>query len=67
MLAAEAEAALDRAVATDRLRLWVSGGEALATYVLPPAIASLRERLPSLDVGFVVGDEARVLSALRVG
>ena len=43
------------------------GGEALATYVLPPAIANLRERLPSLDVGFVVGDEARVLSALRVG
>lgn len=67
VLAAEAEAALDRAVASDRLRLWVSGGEALATYVLPPAIANLRERLPSLDVGFVVGDEARVLSALRVG
>lgn len=67
VLAAEAETALDRAVAGDRLRLWVSGGEALATYVLPPAIAELRKRLPSLDVGFVVGDEARVLSALRSG
>ncbi len=67
VLDAEAEAALDRVVASDRLRLWVSGGEALATYVLPPAIARLRERLPSLDVGFVVGDEARVLSALRSG
>ncbi len=67
VLAAEAEHALDRAVAGSRLRLYVSGGEALATYVLPPAIARLQQRLPSLDVGFVVGDEARVLSALRLG
>ncbi len=67
LLSAEADAAVDRAVAGERLRLWVSAGEALATYTLPPAIARLRERLPSLDAGFVVGDVARVLSALRSG
>jgi DNA-binding transcriptional LysR family regulator len=66
-LAAEAEAAVDRAVAEDRLRLWVAAGEALATYVLPGALARLRARMPSLDAGFVVGDVARVLSALRSG
>ncbi len=66
-LAAEAEAAVDRAVAHERLRLWVAAGEALATYVLPDALARLRARMPSLDAGFVVGDVARVLSALRSG
>jgi DNA-binding transcriptional LysR family regulator len=67
LLAAEAEAAVDRAVAGERLRLSVAAGEALATYQLPGAIAALRRRLPSLDVSFVVGDTARVLSALRSG
>jgi DNA-binding transcriptional LysR family regulator len=67
LLAAEAEAAVDRAVAGERLRLSVAAGEALATYQLPGAIADLRRRLPSLDVSFVVGDTARVLSALRSG
>lgn len=66
-LAADAEAAVDRAVAGERLRLWVAAGEALATYVLPDALARLRERMPSLEAGFVVGDVARVLSALRAG
>jgi DNA-binding transcriptional LysR family regulator len=67
VLAADAEAAVDRAVAGERLRLSVAAGEALATYVLPAALARLRERMPSLDAGFVVGDVARVLSALRSG
>jgi DNA-binding transcriptional LysR family regulator len=66
-LAADAEAAVDRAVAGERLRLWVAAGEALATYVLPGALARLRERMPSVEAGFVVGDVARVLSALRAG
>jgi DNA-binding transcriptional LysR family regulator len=66
-VAADAEAAVDRAVAGERLRLWVAAGEALATYVLPAALARLRERMPSVEAGFVVGDVARVLSALRAG
>ena len=67
VLADEAEAAVDRAVAGERLRLWVAAGEALATYVLPGALARLRARMPSLEAGVVVGDVARVLSALRSG
>ena len=67
VLAADAEQAVDRVVAGARLRLWVAAGEALATYALPAAMAELRRRLPSLDAGFVVGDTARVLSALRSG
>lgn len=35
------------------------------TYVLPPALARLRERLPGLRPAFTVGDEAAVLAALR--
>ncbi|MGZ4431623.1 MAG: LysR family transcriptional regulator [Gaiellales bacterium] len=66
-LAAEAEAAVNRAAAAQRARLWVGAGEALATYVLPPAVARLRRRLPRREAGFVVGDVARVLSALRSG
>ncbi len=66
-VAADADAAVDRAVAGERLRLWVAAGEALATYVLPRALALLRERMPSVEAGFVVGDVARVLSALRAG
>lgn len=66
-LADEADAAVDRAVAGERLRLWVAAGEALATYVLPAAAARLQARLPSVEIGFVVGDVARVLSALRGG
>ena len=45
----------------------MAAGEALATYVLPPALARLRERLPSLEAGVVVGEVARILSALRSG
>jgi len=66
-LAAAAAAAVDRASARHRVRLWVAAGEALATHVLPPAVAELRRRLPRLDTGFVVGDEARVLQAVRSG
>jgi len=66
-LAAEAEAAVDRAASAERARLWVAAGEALATYILPPALARLRERLPRLEAGVVVGDVARSLSALRAG
>jgi DNA-binding transcriptional LysR family regulator len=66
-LAAEAEAAVDRAASAERARLWVAAGEALATYVVPPALATLRRRLPRLDAGVIVGDVARSLSALRSG
>ena len=66
-LAADAAGAVDRAAARRRVRLWLAAGEALATYVLPPAVAELRRRLPRLDTGFVVGDEARVLQAVRSG
>jgi DNA-binding transcriptional LysR family regulator len=66
-LAAEAEAAVDRVAVAERARLWVGAGEALATYVLPPALAELRARLPRLEAGVVVGDVARILSALRSG
>jgi DNA-binding transcriptional LysR family regulator len=66
-VAADAEEAVDRAVAGERLRLWMAAGEALGTYVLPDALAGLRERMPSLEAGFLVGDVARVLSALRAG
>src|SRR3954451_1805136 len=66
-LAAEAEAAVDRAASAERARLWVAAGEALATYVLPPALATIRSRLPRLDAGVIVGDVASSLSALRAG
>ena len=45
----------------------IAAGEALATHVLPPAVSRLRERLPGLVATFVVGDEVRVLEALRGG
>ncbi len=66
-LDAEAEAAVDRAASAERARLWVAAGEALATYVLPPALAALKARLPRLEAGVIVGDVARILSALRSG
>ena len=66
-LDAEAEAAVDRAASVERARLWVAAGEALATYVLPPALADLKHRLPRLEAGVIVGDVARILSALRSG
>ena len=66
-LDAEAEAAVDRAASVERARLWVAAGEALATYVLPPALADLKHRLPRLEAGVIVGDVARTLSALRSG
>ena len=50
-----------------RRHLSIAAGEALATHVLPPAVSQLRERLPGLTVEFVVGDEARVVEALRAG
>jgi DNA-binding transcriptional LysR family regulator len=50
-----------------RRRLAVAAGEALATHVLPPAVAALRRRLPGLETSFVVGDETRVVDALRSG
>ena len=62
--AAEAVAAADRDA---RRHLRIAAGEALATYVLPPAVARLRERLPGLAATFVVGDEERVIDALRDG
>ena len=62
--AAEAVAAADRDA---RRHLRIAAGEALATHVLPPAVARLKERLPGLAATFVVGDEARTLEALRSG
>jgi DNA-binding transcriptional LysR family regulator len=66
-LDAEAQEAVDRAQIDERTRLLVGAGEALATYVLPAAVAKLKQRLPRLQAGFVVGTEPRVLSALRTG
>ena len=63
----EAEAAVDRAASAERARLWVAAGEALATYVVPRALATIRERLPRLEAGVIVGEVARILSALRSG
>ncbi len=62
--AAEAVRTADRDA---RRHLRVAAGEALATHVLPPAVARLRQRLPGLLATFVVGDEARVVEALRTG
>ena len=62
--AAEAVQSADRDV---RRHLRIAAGEALATHVLPPAVSRLRERLPGLVATFVVGDEVRVLEALRGG
>jgi DNA-binding transcriptional LysR family regulator len=61
----EAGEAVGRADRDARRHLAIAAGEALATHVLPPAVARLRERLPGLTVEFVVGDEARVVEALR--
>ena len=63
----EAQEAVARADRDARRHLAIAAGEALATHVLPPAVARLRERLPGLTVEFVVGDEARVVEALRSG
>jgi DNA-binding transcriptional LysR family regulator len=63
----EASEAVARADRDARRHLAIAAGEALATHVLPPAVARLRERLPGLTVEFVVGDEARVVEALRSG
>jgi DNA-binding transcriptional LysR family regulator len=63
----EATEAVARADRDARRHLAIAAGEALATHVLPPAVARLRERLPGLTVEFVVGDEARVVEALRSG
>ncbi len=63
----EAGEAVARADRDARRHLSIAAGEALATHVLPPAVAQLRERLPGLTVEFVVGDEARVVEALRSG
>ena len=35
--------------------------------MLPPALADLKHRLPRLEAGVIVGDVARILSALRSG
>ncbi|HYX86932.1 MAG TPA: LysR family transcriptional regulator, partial [Gaiellales bacterium] len=43
-LAADADAAVDRAASAEWARLAVSAGEALATYLLPPAVARIRRR-----------------------
>src|SRR5437660_3712410 len=45
-LDAEAQEAVDRAQIDERTRLLVGAGEALATYVLPTAVAKLKQRLP---------------------
>jgi DNA-binding transcriptional LysR family regulator len=69
-LLAAAEDAADAVASADRdarRHLRIAAGEALATYVLPPAVARLRERLPGLTATFVVGDEERVIDALRDG
>jgi DNA-binding transcriptional LysR family regulator len=69
-LLAEAEAAAQAVLSADRdarRQLRVAAGEALATHVLPRAVAALRIRLPGLVTTFVVGDEARTVEALRGG
>jgi len=63
----EAGEAVARADRDARRHLSIAAGEALATHVLPPAVSRLRDRLPGLTVEFVVGDEARVVEALRSG
>ncbi|MEA2168823.1 MAG: LysR family transcriptional regulator, low CO2-responsive transcriptional regulator [Solirubrobacteraceae bacterium] len=63
--AEEARGAVDAAAAPGRRRLRIGGGEVLMTYVLPPALARVRERLPGLEASFTVGDETTVLAALR--
>jgi LysR family transcriptional regulator, low CO2-responsive transcriptional regulator len=63
--AEEARRAVDAAVVPARRHLRVGGGEVLMTYVLPPALARLRERLPGLTADFTVADDAAVLAALR--
>jgi DNA-binding transcriptional LysR family regulator len=69
-LLADAEAAAEAVAAADRdarRHLRVAAGEALATHVLPPAVAALKARLPGLVATFVVGDEARTIEAVRSG
>jgi DNA-binding transcriptional LysR family regulator len=61
----EAAEAVSRADRDARRHLAVAAGEALATHVLPPAVARIRDRLPGLRVTLVVGDELRVVDALR--
>jgi DNA-binding transcriptional LysR family regulator len=61
----EAAEAIGRADRDARRHLAVAAGEALATHVLPRAVAAIRERLPGLQVTLVVGDELRVVEALR--
>ncbi len=64
--AEEARRAVDAATGARRRRLRVGGGEVLMTYVLPPALAKLRDRLPGLEARFsIVGEESAVLTALR--
>lgn len=67
-LLAAAELAADAVRTADRdarRHLRIAAGEALATHVLPDAVSRLRARLPGLAATFVVGDEGRVLEALR--
>ncbi len=61
----DAAEAIGRADRDARRHLAVAAGEALATHVLPRAVAAIRERLPGLQVTLVVGDELRVVEALR--
>ena len=61
----EAAQAVSRADRDARRHLAVAAGEALATHVLPTAVAAIRARLPGLRVTLVVGDELRVVDALR--
>ena len=66
-VAEQAEVAIDAARHPERRHLAIAGGEGLVTYTLPPALALLRRRLPGLTTAVIVGDETRVLQAVRSG
>ena len=67
VIAEQAAHAIDASVSPGRKHLSVAGGQALVTYTLPPALADLRAVLPGLTADVIVGDEARVLAAVRSG
>src|SRR5437763_477557 len=60
--AAEAAARAAGGEASRTLRLGVS--ETLATYVLPPLLSDLQQRLPDTELRLTVGDSAELLVAL---
>ena len=66
-VAEQATVAIDAATHPERRHLAIAGGEGLVTYTLPAALALLRRKLPGLTTAVIVGDETRVLQAVRSG